>query len=435
MKRVSASRSSMQDGRLLRDGSPFARHAPRRGAHCTVVGAGIVGLATARALLLRGRARSVSVLESAADVATQQTGRNSGVVHAGLYYKPGSLKAKLCRKGRELALHYCDERGITVNRCGKLVAAVRTSELPSLHAVRERSIANGVHDVQWVHGDDVPGIEPACTASQIVAAVWSPGTAVVDWRAVAIALAADVAALGGEIVMNASLSNAVDDGSEVRLILQCGREMRTTRVVACTGTGSSSSPLGGKPFPKILPVRGSYLTLREPYRQLDSTARTLPRTNVYPVPPLLVDKSPPFLGVHFTPAAAGSVLLGPSAVPVLSALPALAPHAALWRLAARHAAFAAREAVRSSPLGRYSLLDEASRYVPAVRNAVVRAGEKPPGVRAQAIDENGDFVDDFVFEPVLGGKGLNVRNAPSPGATSALAIANVIAQRIEDTIP
>jgi (S)-2-hydroxyglutarate dehydrogenase len=382
-----------------------------------IVGGGILGLATAHTLLAAEPGAEVVLLEREDAVATHQTGHNSGVVHAGIYYEPGSLKARLCRRGMEMLRGFCAERGIAYEACGKLVVATDPGERRRLEALAERGVANEVPGLAWLEGSEMRRVEPHVAG---VAALHSPASAIVDFAAVARALAAAVAAAGGEVRTGAGVVRVRDDGRLAAVELAGGETVEADRVVVCAGLESDClARRSGQPAePRIVPFRGEYWKL-PPQRS------GLVRGLIYPLP----DPALPFLGVHLTRTIGGEVLLGPNAVLAL----ALAGYRrrdvsardvrhifgwpGTWRMMRRHWRAGARELLAS--LRRERFVREAQRFVPELAAAdVLRA---PAGIRAQAVDRDGTLVDDFRIG--RGRRALWVRNAPSPGATSSLAIA------------
>jgi L-2-hydroxyglutarate oxidase len=368
-----------------------------------VVGGGILGLATARLVARELADADVVVLEKERALALHQTGRNSGVVHAGIYYAPDSLKARLCRRGVELLHAFCAERGVVYEPCGKVVVARDERELPRLDAV-----------------------EPHAAG---IAALHSPQTAITDFRAVARALADELAERGGSVRTGVEVVRArrMAGGAGAAVELADGSELRADRVVVCAGLHADRlARASGEPAaPRIVPFRGEYLALR-PER------RDLVRGLIYPLP----DPSLPFLGVHLTRTTDGEVLVGPNAVLAFAregyartAFAAADARDALawsgtWRLMRRHWRAGLGEASRSA--SRAAFVRAARRYVPTLR--VADTVPARAGVRAQAVDRDGSLVDDFR----LGGDGRVawVRNAPSPAATSSLAIAEELVGRV-----
>jgi 2-hydroxyglutarate dehydrogenase len=375
-----------------------------------VVGAGIVGLATARELAERHPRLSIRVLEKEARPATHQTGRNSGVVHSGLYYAPGSLKAELCVEGARRLYEHCERRGVPHERCGKVVVATHEGELPALAELERRGRANGVPGLRRLDAAGLAAIEPHARG---VAALHSPHTGIVDFAAVAGSLARELIDERGARVATGCPVTRVRPGSR-RLALDTPRgEVRARHAVFCAGLWSDRMAVacGGPAEPRIVPFRGAYLRLR-PER------RDLVRTLIYPVP----DPRLPFLGVHLSRHPSGEVLIGPTAL--LASLRALS-WPGTWRLARRFWRTGATELRHA--VSRRSLAAAATRYVPALGPGDVLPG--PSGVRAQALARDGTLLDDFALS--LTERALHVRNAPSPAATSALAIARLLADRAE----
>src|SRR6266536_439064 len=384
-----------------------------------VVGGGIIGLAVARRLAVLEQDATVTVLEKEDEIATHQTGRNSGVVHAGIYYAPGSLRAKLCRRGVELLLAYCDERDIPVEHCGKLVVALDESELDRLRELERRAAANGVPGMRWFEQDELREIEPHAAG---IAGLHSPTTAITDYRAVAAAFADDVRRAGGSIHLGAEVRgiSPVRDGA---LVDASGETFVFDLLVICAGLhGDRLARLAGdEQEPTIVPFRGEYYRLRPGREQLI-------RGLLYPVP----DPAYPFLGVHFTRRVHGGVDVGPNAVLAfaregyrrrdvrLRDVAETLRSRGFRALARKHWRMGAHELHRS--LSRRAFAAEARRYVPALSaEDLVPASA---GVRAQALDPDGSLVDDFRIHRL--GSVIAVRNAPSPGATSSMAIAEHI---------
>ncbi|MGD9737082.1 MAG: L-2-hydroxyglutarate oxidase [Solirubrobacterales bacterium] len=382
-----------------------------------IVGGGILGLATARTVLAADPGAVVVVLEREAAVATHQTGHNSGVVHAGIYYPPGSLKARLCRRGMELLREFCAARDIAYEACGKLVVASEERERRRLEALAERAAANQVPGLAWLEGEEMRAVEPHVAG---VAALRSPASAIVDFGAVARELAATVEAGGGAVRLGAAVTRVREEGGTATVELLSGDAVEAERVIVCAGLQSDRlARASGQPAePRIIPFRGEYLKLRQ--------ARAgLVRGLIYPLP----DPALPFLGVHLTRRVDGEVLLGPNAVLALALegyrrrdvnardLSHVLGWPGTWRMMRRHWRAGLREllAARRKDL----FVRSARRFVPELTAADVVPG--PAGVRAQAVDRDGTLVDDFRVN--RGRRVLWVRNAPSPAATSSLAIA------------
>jgi L-2-hydroxyglutarate oxidase LhgO len=382
-----------------------------------------VGLATARGLLARDPAVQVVVLEKEGGLARHQTGHNSGVVHAGLYYAPGSLKARLCRRGLELLRDYCAQRSIAYEQCGKVVAATEPTEIEPLRRLAERAQTNGVPGLRWLEGTELTAVEPQLRA---LAGLHSPQTAIVDFGAVALAFADDVRAGGGEIRTGAAVRR-VRHGTRGPVVeIAGGVLLGADRVVVCAGLQADRlARASGEPAePQIIPFRGEYW-------QLVPERTDLVRGLIYPVP----DPSLPFLGVHLTRRIDGSVWLGPNAVLSLareryrrgSLDPRDLYETLRWpgtaRMMRRHWRAGIGEMVRSAR--KRAFIAQLQRYVPALSEQ--DAIPAPAGIRAQAIDRDGSLVDDF---RIGDGPGVTwVRNAPSPAATSSLAIAEELVDR------
>ncbi len=384
-----------------------------------VVGAGIVGLAVARQLLIDSPGEPVTVVDKEKRVAAHQTGHNSGVVHAGIYYPPGSLKAQLCRRGRDLLGEFCAANGIRVDPVGKLVVALNEAERDQLAEIERRALANRVSDVVMLDGPGLRRIEPEVAG---VAAVHSPSTAIVDFVAVAGALAADITTRGGIVRLGADVLDIRRGHGGVVVATTTG-EMTSDRVVVCGGLQSArlATLIGGDPDPQIVPFRGEYFRLTP-----NAAARV--RGLVYPVP----DPRYPFLGIHLTRRIDGGVDVGPNAVLALAlegyrrgtvsladvrdilAWPGFRVMARQnWRMGARE---------MFGSLSKRYFAAQARAYLPGLRAAQLVPA--PAGVRAQAIRRNGDLVDDFWI--THHDRVTMVRNAPSPAATSSLAIAEYI---------
>jgi (S)-2-hydroxyglutarate dehydrogenase len=393
-------------------------------ADVAVVGAGILGLAVARELLRRDAGRRVVVLEREDEPAFHQTGHNSGVVHAGIYYAPGSLKAKLCVEGAHDLYAYCSERGIDHERCGKLIVATEPGELAALDELERRGTANGVPGLRRLGGDEIASVEPHTTG---IAALHSPFTGIADFPGVARAFAADVLAAGGVVACSAGVHDVRVNGGAIRLEHVRGR-LDAGHAVFCAGGWSDRLAVaaGADPDPRIVPFRGAYLRLR-PER------RHLVRGLVYPVP----DPTLPFLGVHLSKHTSGDILIGPTALLAGArdaySLRRVRPRDVAdtlrwpgsWRMMRRWWRTGTVEMRHAA--SRRAFVRAAQRFVPELRVADVEPAFA--GVRAQALGRDGRLVDDFVFSETE--RALHVRNAPSPAATSSLAIARLIADRAE----
>jgi (S)-2-hydroxyglutarate dehydrogenase len=393
-----------------------------------VVGAGILGLAVARKLVATRPGVTVTVLDKEDRIAAHQTGHNSGVAHAGLYYAPGSMKARLCRQGIERLKEFCADRGLPYDECGKLVVARSDAELPKLHDIQRRATENGVPGLRLLDRRGLQEIEPHASG---VAALHSPHTAIVDFTAVARAYADDITGGGGELRLGCEVTGIRRAGERVRLTVRgqngLGEELEVDRLIVCAGlhTDRVARLAGDADGPAIVPFRGEY------YRLIPSRT-DLVRGLIYPVP----DPRYPFLGVHFTRRVGGGVDIGPNAVLALARegyrrrdvhLPDLW-ETLRWpgfrRLAREHWRTGLKEMYGS--VSRRAFLAEARSYVPELSVADVEPA--PAGVRAQAVDPDGSLVDDFRIGRL--GPIVTVRNAPSPAATSSLAIADHIAAQM-----
>jgi 2-hydroxyglutarate dehydrogenase len=377
-----------------------------------VVGGGILGLAVARELIARQPGRSVRVLERETEIGTHQTGHNSGVVHAGIYYQPGSLKAELCVRGAARMYEYCEARGIAFERCGKLIVASTEAEVAGLDELERRGRANGVPGLRRLDAEGIREVEPHATG---VAALHSPETGIADFGAVARAYAADVRESGGEIVTGCDVSSLTATGGSLRIAHSQG-VTEAGHAVCCAGAWADRLAVaaGADPDPRIVPFRGSYLRLMPARRELV-------RSLIYPVP----DPSLPFLGVHLTRTIDGEVLVGPTALLGGSGLGRTLAWPGSWRLFRRWWRTGLEEIPHA--VSRRTLVAAAARYVPELTRFDVEPAFA--GYRAQAVARDGALVDDFVFSATE--RALHVRNAPSPGATSSLAIAERIADEAE----
>jgi L-2-hydroxyglutarate oxidase LhgO len=393
-----------------------------------VVGGGILGVAVARQVLRQRPDSDVTLFEKEDRLAAHQTGRNSGVVHAGLYYEPGSAKAVLCRRGVELLEQFCAEHGIRRIACGKVLVALDDVERRRLADIEQRALANGVPGVRIIGHEELRELEPHVRG---VAALHSPTTSIVDFAQVTRALAAEAAACGAKILLGQQVIGLRSAGDEVVVTARtAGGTYQNVfdRVIACGGLQSDrlAELAGDTRDPVIMPFRGEYYALK-PHR------RELVNGLVYPVP----DPRYPFLGVHLTPRVDGEVLIGPNAVLALARegytwrnvsahdLAEVARSPAFWRFARRHWRTGIHEMQGSLSARRF--VGAARAYVPELSVDDVVPGTA--GVRAQALDADGGLVDDFRIS--IRGRVVLLRNAPSPAATSALAIAEHIVAAID----
>ena len=397
---------------------------PQRTCDFLVVGGGILGLAVARELVGRHPGSSLCVLEREDRLAAHQTSHSSGVIHAGIYYEPGSLKARLCVEGARLLYAYCDERGIEARRDGKLIVAADDRELARLDELERRGRANQVPGLRRLGEDEIAEVEPHARG---VAALHSPETGIVDFSRVAAAYAADVEAGGGSVVTGCGVSRLVAGPESVRVEHERG-STEAGLVVSCAGAWSDRLAVaaGAPKEPRIVPFRGGYLRLRPERRELV-------RASIYPVP----DPDLPFLGGHLTRGFDGEVLLGPSALLVGARdayeIARLRPRdlgsslawPGTWRLVRRFWRTGLTEIGHAA--SKRAFVSDLRRFVPELSVRDVLPG--PSGIRAQALDRDGRLVDDFVVHRTE--RALHVRNAPSPAATSSLALSRLIADEAE----
>lgn len=385
------------------------------------MGGGIVGLATAYRLQRAAPGTTVTVLEKEDDVGRHQSSHSSGVLHAGIYYAPGSLKARLCHAGREELERFADDHGVARVRTGKLVVALDRGEDAALDALAARARANGVPGLREVGPAEMAEIEPHAAGHR---GLHSPATGVVDFLGVCRALAAEIVAAGGTVRTGQRVVGIDEDAGGVTVRTATG-ERRTDRVVTCGGL--QADRLAALTLPRgsrVVPFRGSYLRLRP-------AAAHLVRGNLYPVP----DPRFPFLGVHFTRRIDGEVWAGPNALlalgreaydrrPVVADLRDVATFGGFWRLAARHVGTGARELLEERVRRRY--LRRLRAYLPALRAEDLEPG--PSGIRAQLVDRRGALVDDFVT--TRSARTVHLLNAPSPAATASLAIGRLLADEV-----
>ena len=389
-----------------------------------VVGGGIVGLAASRELLERFPHLKLATVEKEAAFNRHQTGHNSGVIHSGIYYKPGSLKAKLCVEGRKAVWDYCDAKGIEYRNVGKLILATEESELGRLEDLWQRGHQNGLEGLEML---DAAGIQEREPHARGIRAIFSPVTGIVDWGRVSLAYADDVREAGGDLFLYREIT-AIERRNGVTVLRSPGGDIEARAVITCGGLYSDklAKMTGGKTDPKIVPFRGDYLILKP-------EKRALVKGNIYPVP----DPEFPFLGVHFTPRMNGEVWLGPNAVLAFAregySFFSINP-GELWdaltypgfrKLATKYWKTGGGEMYRD--LVRSAYVKALQRYIPELQPEDCLPG--PSGVRAQAMAIDGSLVDDFVFD---GSEGIvHVRNAPSPAATSSIAIGRYIADDAE----
>ncbi len=392
------------------------------GFDVAVIGAGIVGLATARAILLQDSSLRLVVLEKESGPAQHQSGHNSGVLHTGIYYTPGSLKAQLCVRGHAAMVEYCRTHDVQARLCGKLIIASQEDQLENLHELHRRATANGVPNLELIDGSRIAEFEPHARGA---GALVVPGAGIVDYAAVCAALVEDIASMGGSVRWNTKVTPRGREAGATVLRTTQG-DVHARFVVNCGGLHCDrvAHALGADTTVRIIPFRGEYLGLKSPSRELV-------RGLVYPVP----DPRFPFLGVHFTPKLDGGVEVGPNAL--LSAaregyragswnwrdVRDTLTFGGFWRMSARNWRMGVAEWRRS--LQKELLVRDLQALVPQVRGEdVVPAGA---GVRAQAVAADGSLLDDFHLVEDEGA--LHVLNAPSPAATASLAIADELAAK------
>ncbi len=385
-----------------------------------IIGGGIVGLATGLALLERSPRVRLAILEKEDRLATHQTGHNSGVIHSGIYYKPGSFKARLCVEGARLMVEFCEKNGIRYERCGKVIVATSEAELPRLSTLHERGTANGVPGIEMIDRDRLREIEPHAAA---IRAIHSPATAIVDFGDVARAMESLLRAAGADILTGRRITRVVRAADGLRLCSPRG-ETAARKVINCAGLYSDvvARLMGAPTDVRIIPFRGEYYMIR-PERH------ALVRGLVYPVP----DPEFPFLGVHFTRTIHGEVEAGPNAVLAFARegyslarvhpgeLAATLGYRGFWAMVSRYWRAGSYEMYRS--LSKAAFVRALQRLIPEIRaDDVTRGGA---GVRAQAVAPDGSLVDDF--RVVAAADAIHVLNAPSPAATASPAIGRHIA--------
>lgn len=411
----------------------------KRDYDLVVVGGGIVGAASAREILLRHPTLKIAVLEKEPKLAMHQSGHNSGVIHAGIYYKPGTLKARLCVEGMHLAYKYLDEHQIPYKKVGKLIVATDEKQVVLLKDLEQRGIKNNVPDLRMIDGDQIKEIEPYCHGLK---ALHSPHTGIVDWGLVTQHYGEDFKRAGGNIYLDfkvTKFTETQDGGSADYPVTIHGdkphQTVRTRNVLTCGGLQSDllAELTGCVRDPRIVPFRGEYLLLAKEKQHMV-------RGNIYPVP----DPRFPFLGVHFTPRMDGKVWLGPNAVLAMKRegytwgdinlfeLFDALRYPGFLKMASKYIGFGLSEMSKSAFINLQ--VKELQKFIPEITEYDIERG--PAGVRAQAMDLSGNLVDDFVFDRGVGSgalakRVLHCRNAPSPGATSSLAIAKMMADKVE----
>ncbi len=394
--------------------------------HYAIIGGGINGLAVARQLLLDFPDANVTVFEKETDVAQHQSSHNSGVVHAGLYYEPGGLKARLCRRGAELVQQYCSENAIPYDECGKVVVALSSEEEGRLDAIYQKSLANKVPDVRILTGDQIQEVEPNCIGTK---ALYSPRTAIVSYGEIAQHIAKEIEEKNGTIVLGRKVINLTEQNNKITVHFEGNDHYQTTfdYVVTCAGLQSDrlAANSGDIETPKIVPFFGQYYVIDE---QFKNHVKGL----IYPVP----DPKYPFLGVHFTKRIDGQMTIGPNAFISfgrenyegnkfnISDIYDFLTYKGFWKFSSKNMSAALREL--RTVLSQTNFVSEAAKYVPSLADVSVEPATR--GIRAQAMESDGSLVDDFVIRKQ--GNITHIRNAPSPGATSSLAIAEYIVREV-----
>lgn len=391
-----------------------------------VIGGGIIGMATAMELVNRHRLTLV-LFEAERSLAAHQSGRNSGVVHAGLYYRPGSLKARYCVQGREEMYQFCREREIPYDRCGKVVVATRKNEIPSLHALEKRGKANGLSGLRYLQDGEIRDYEPHAGG---IAGLFVPDTGIVDFAAVTEKFAEAVREGGGELRTGSRVTGI--HGEEGGMVVESsGDTVRCRVVVNCGGLYSDriARMCGVTPHLRIVPFRGEYY-------KLTANRRNLVKNLIYPVP----DPAFPFLGVHFTRTVKGDVEAGPNAVLAFSRLgynrfdisffdmAETLSYGGFWKMVGRYWRAGIGEYTRS--LFKNAFVGDLKRLVPEITGADIYPSGS--GVRAQALEPDGSLVDDFRI--VRSERTIHVLNAPSPAATASIPIGRTIAAMAAESL-
>jgi L-2-hydroxyglutarate oxidase LhgO len=388
-----------------------------------IVGGGIVGLAAGLRILEARRGVKLLLIEKEDSLGQHQTGHNSGVLHAGLYYKPGSLKAKLAVEGLRQMVSFCQKHKVSHEQCGKIVIATEPDELPRLEMLMERGVANGLKGLRKLSSEEIREIEPHAAG---LAAIHVPEEGIVDYAGVVEAMAVEIRAKGGEIVLG-SMAQRLKGVGGIWRVETSNETYETTQVVACAGLHSDRvvSRSGMKPSAKIMPFRGEYYMIRK-------KRQSLVRNLIYPVP----DPQFPFLGVHFTRMVTGGVEAGPNAVLAMARegytwgdinirdLSESLSFPGLWKFMLKYPSICSYEIWRS--ISRKEFCRSLQKLIPEICEHDLETGSA--GVRAQAMSSDGSLVEDFAF--VEGPGILHVVNAPSPAATASLAIGTEISRRL-----
>ncbi|KAF2070301.1 hypothetical protein CYY_008381 [Polysphondylium violaceum] len=392
----------------------------------TIVGAGIVGSAVARNLLKRNPQLKLLIVDRENEIAKHQSSHNSGVIHRGIYYQPGSKRAKLCVKGSMDMYHYCQENGVYFEKCGKLITAVNRNELDQLEKLYQRGLANGVNDIELVDRDRLLSIEPSIVGG--IKAIFSPNTGIVDFKQVTQSLVNDSVKMGAEVKLNFDATNFNYNSRDKILEVRCketNESIHTKYMITCAGIYSDrvANASFGEKEPSVVPFRGSFLKFKPQYSHLI-------KGNVYPVP----NANFPFLGVHFTKKTNGDIWIGPNAVLAfdrkgykysdvnLQDTKELLTNKGLRSLATRHWKYGMDQLMSDIFPSHY--IKFLKPFIPDITTDMLEYGGS--GVRAQAISQDGHLIEDFIYDTPLDKPIIHVRNCPSPAATSSLAIADEI---------
>lgn len=388
-----------------------------------IIGTGLVGLATAYQTKLKNPDSKILILEKENDVALHQSGHNSGVIHSGIYYKPGSLKAKNCIEGYNSIINFAEKHGIKYDLCGKIIVATSQEELPLLDNIYKRGVENGLQNLKYLSRDEFREIEPHCEG---IKAIKVPQTGIIDYPGIAKKIKELFEELGGEVRFNSEVKNIIDKGSEI-IVTTNNAEFKSKKLISCAGLYSDkvTKMTNEKNDVVIIPFRGEYYKIKD-------EKKYLVKHLIYPVP----DPSFPFLGVHFTRMIDGNIEAGPNAVLAFKKEGynffdfnfSETMQTMLWpgfrKIVAKYGRTGMGEMHRS--LSKSAFTKALQKLLPEIQeNDLVPGGS---GVRAQACDRNGGLIDDF--DIVKNGNIIHVRNAPSPAATSCLSIGNKISELI-----
>lgn len=414
----------------------------------TIIGGGIVGMAVARELQLNYPSMKIAVLEKESEIGYHQTGHNSGVIHCGIYYKPNSLKAKLCVNGVELMYDYLKKNKIEYKKTGKLIVAVEKEEIPRLQKLYENGLINKVPELKYLHNNkEIKEIEPLCNG---LSAIYCGSTGIVNWKIVAENFSNDFINLGGKIYLKHKVINFTNINEEyrkgisdknfnngIRIKCENKNDILTENIITCCGIFSDEISLlsNNNKLPKMIPLRGEYLILKN-----ESKINKELNINIYPVPLPNV----PYLGVHFTPRINNTLILGPTTILAydkegykfnnfnIKFLYEILTFKGFWKMFFKHKNEGFNQLYRN--IFWKKQIEQLQRYIPSLNVNDIDTNIFMSGIRAQAMDNNGQFIDDFVFDTSKCRRFLHVRNAPSPAATSSLAIAKAIVDKAKQEL-